>query len=188
MSNIPPANDARNVWKSQVTEPTTMSLEKVRKKLDRIRMRDRITFVIGVAVMAEFGIVAANSSSLYERIGWGTLVLGILIAIFQRAKLWSKVPAQDAAGSSSIQFYRVALKSFGGSQWKLGQVLILGGSLIVVIPIIFASWTNPPPLKAIAPFCILLATWGVLYIYVRRRQRRWMKRELRFLDEIERGD
>ena len=64
-------------------------------------------------------------------------------------------------------------------------MLMFGGTMILVSGVVIASLRHPAPLKAILPFCLILAAWGISYIVIGRRQRLWIKRELETLDLLE---
>jgi hypothetical protein len=165
-----------------------MSLDEIQNKVRKFRRRSRINFLIGIVAVIVFGRAFIQTPALPWRIGFGLVILGTLHMMVILTRTWSGSLARDAALATGVQFYRTRLNRYGEfpRRWRIGALLFFGGTLILVGEVMIESVRHPPPLKNILPFCLLIAAWGVLFIVQRRRQRRWIKRELETLDLLER--
>ena len=187
MNNQPPANDPKQAWQSQETEHATMSLHAIQKKVRKLQLRNRLSVLGGLVALFLFGRAFMQFQTLLGRIAWGLIILGTIHMMVVIFRVWSGTLAEDSALTTSIQFYRTRLNRWRefGRRSGIGLASVLGGTLILVGGVAIESLRHPPSLTAILPFCLLLAAWGVSYIIIGRRQRRWIKHELETLEVLE---
>jgi hypothetical protein len=188
MSRQPPANGPKNIWQNQKTEREDMSLEEIRRKVRQIQMRNRINLILGIAATIFFGWAVFQVDPAFMRVGFALLTLGALLMAITMSRAVSRTLAEDATAATSIAFYRARLLGFRSIRqvwgWP-GTILFLSEVLVVTGGVLVESIIHHPPLRAVAPFFLILAMWAVSFAVIRRRQRQWVQRELRRLDVLE---
>jgi hypothetical protein len=187
MNNQPPTNDPKQAWQSQRPEHANMSLNEIQKKVRKVQLRNQLSVLSGLVALFFFGRAFMQSQMFFWRIAWGMVILGTLHMMVVLGKTWSGALKRDAALKTSVQFYRSRLNRWREFRRRsgVGLVLMLSGTMILVGGVAIESLRQPAPPKAILPFCLILAAWGVSYIIIGRRQRRWIKRELETLELLE---
>jgi len=185
--------DPKKIWQEQPTEVTRMSLEEIRRKAHQFHSRGRLkaltAIVIGIALCGVFAATAAKPQYLVLRIGWGILSLWALYGAYQAYKwIWPSSLAADATLSTSLDFYRRELerrRDYVRHIWrKSGLWLCFLGLALVVVPALIAALETPRLLVNAVPFFLLLSTWFVAFIYIRRRDQRTLQREIDELDAL----
>jgi hypothetical protein len=67
-------------------------------------------------------------------------------------------------------------------------LLMFFGVLLVVVPMVsrqIEDPNSPVSIRNILHFSILMVGWGISFIFMRRRQQRWIRRELELLSMLE---
>jgi hypothetical protein len=187
-------NDLRNIWQSQPTEPSTMTLLLIRNKTRELHARTRgdllraIAAPVMVAVLGGFGLRFRDPvlQALYGfAIAWSLAGL-----YFLHRGMWSPAAPADAALNTGLEYYRreIERRRFlfqRVMQWGIGPVLL------VIATWIFSAWKigilNPATLPKAAPFLTLMVIWTGSVFFVRMRQQRELQREIEQLNEIERA-
>jgi peptidoglycan/LPS O-acetylase OafA/YrhL len=72
---------------------------------------------------------------------------------------------------------------------EIGTIFLLVGLIVLLLPVIANYYefdkTGPPDLRPWIPFLLLLVLWGIGFIVLSRRGRRWLRRELETLAALE---
>ena len=67
-------------------------------------------------------------------------------------------------------------------------LLMFLGVLLIVLPMVSKQIEDPNSrvsIRSILPFSILMIGWAISFIFMRRRQQRWIRRELALLSILE---
>jgi hypothetical protein len=183
--------DPQKIWQEQPTEAIEMSLEEIRRKAHQFHARSRwkalMAIVIGIVLGGVFAAVSAKAQYLVLRIGWGILSLWGLYAAWKAYKwVWPSNLAEDAALSTSLEFYRNELerrRDYTRHIWRNSALwLCFVGLAFLVLPVLGMAVKNPRLLLNAIPFFVLLAAWFVAFVFLRRRDQRMLQREI---DELE---
>jgi len=201
MQDNPSANDPRKVWQNQPTEPSSMTLEKIRRKTQELHAKTRRTLLGSIAspiiVIFCYGIVIEQfhgpiSSLQFQLIEGMRLLYAVAMAwslagmYFLNRGMWSAALPQDAALSTGLESYR---REVGRQRslfrrallWQFGPI-ILSVANIIVFMVIAGGMRN---FSKGMPFFILVATWIAGYFVLRMKQGRQLQREIHELNEIE---
>jgi len=164
--NGAPKNDAQKLWQSQPLEGTTMSLEEVRRRIDKVRKQVRRRNLIGggacIVVMIEFTRFMIAFPNLTGRIGAAMTALGAAFIGWQILRV-KMVPhgMRALAGETSVAYYRAELQRqhdfhSGVSLWSR-LVIFLPGPILFFIGIAQVSPTRE--IYVIAEVAIFTAVW-----------------------------
>jgi hypothetical protein len=179
--------DPKKIWQEQPTEATKMSLEEIRRKAHQFHSRSRLkaltAIVIGIALCGVFAAVSAKAQYLVLRIGWGILSLwGVYGAWMAYKWVWPSNLAEDAAVTTSLEFYRNELerrRDYTRHIWRNSALwLCFVGLGFLVLPVLGMALKNPRLLLNAIPFFVLLAAWFVAFVFLRRRDQRTLQREI----------
>jgi hypothetical protein len=115
MTDNSAADDMKNLWQSQPTEPPTIRLEEFRRKLDkferRVFWRNLREYAAGAAVVAAFGYFGWTLHGLLVRVGAGLVVAGTLTVMFELHRRGSvRTAPADLGLSTCIDFHRKSLE------------------------------------------------------------------------------
>ena len=187
-------NDPQKLWQNQPREETTMTLEMIQKKAQRLRARTQrelwanlLTIPVIVAV-AWFGFLHAQ--------GWGfrsAFVLSVVWVVLGQylvhRGMWSATPPERSAPMTGLDFYRREItrrRNLLGRllQWNLGPIVLSMGALILLLTGMARSVGKP---GAVLPFTVLGVIWLVFVFILRSRHQRELKQEIDELNQMERA-
>jgi hypothetical protein len=185
-------NDPRTVWQNQPTEPSTMTLEKIRQKVRELHAKTRKQLLGNFAVPL---IVAAFCGFGMKQFPELRPLFGLAIAwslaglYFLNRGMWSAAMPGDAALSSGLEFYRQEIERrrhlFRHTlQWGFGPVLLAIGTFILAIVKMGVRDRRVFPNSM--PFMTLVVIWIAAYFVIRMREQRELQREIDQLNDIER--
>ncbi len=199
MRNDSSGNDPRTIWQNQPTEPSVMTLEKIRRKTQELRARTRRTLLRGitapllVAGISGYGI-ASGDSPMMRAIFSFTIAWSMAGQYFVNRGMWSAALPDDAALSTGLESYRREVEHrrdlFGRFLlWTLGPV-VLALTTFIALLLSFGIRNRGMPLKGtllnMVPFLSLLVIWAVGVFVIRMRDRRELQREINELNDAER--
>jgi hypothetical protein len=192
MPDKPPPDDMKDIWRNQTTDPPQISLEHFRKKAQRLQKKAKrevyTGYVVALVLIVVFSVPFAESQQTVQRVGLGLLMLwAILIPFLAQRRLWSEPMSPDTALAPGIAFYRRQLERHHGYQrriWLWLAPMFLGAGLYLS-PAIAGIARDPAHAPKALPFGILLMIWVVLFLNIRRRKLRKLRRKLGKLAELE---
>ncbi len=185
------AADPKQLWKEQPTEVSPMTLALIRRRARELQAKTRLErwtqgglalFVVGLAgwaVMGEFTALVKGAFVLAA--GW---------ALMGQYFLQQVMRAGSEAGSlTGVEFYRRELERRGV---LFDQVLqSFGPVVLALVALVLAlsekAYVRRVPLRAVAPFCILLVVWMGAVLVLRSRSRVALRQEIAELGELGRG-
>jgi hypothetical protein len=193
-------NDPRKIWQNQPTEPSIMTLEKIRQKTQQLHSKthwDLIKSISGpliVAAICGFGIRFPDPvlrAVLAFAITWS-----LAGQYFLNRGMWRATLPGDAALSTGLASYRreVERRRFLFSRmmlWQFGPVVFAIAILIVLIASLGTGDRGMllrEALLKMIPFLTLIVIWIAAVCVIRMRQQRELQREIDELNEIERAN
>jgi hypothetical protein len=188
--------DERGMWQSQPGEALKMSAEIMRRRAKSLQSRARISVmistVIGVGLCAVFGWEFARSHSVMERIGLGILCVWAAYSVYLAYRwVWPKNIVPRAAVDPSLEFYKRELerqRDHVQNLWRrAGLTYCFIGLAFVVGPAVVEVIRARAEVMQILPFFVLLATWGVLFYFLKNKKRRRLQRLIDELKSYERA-
>lgn len=188
-------NDPRAIWQDQPTEPSTMTLEKIRRKTRELHAKTRRALLQGITVplmvifVAGYGIAWFDGPLLRAAFAFA-LAWSLAGQYFLHRGMWSATPPGDAALSTGLESYRREVErrrdlSSRFLSWALAPAVFAIGSLVA--PLLSLGIRQGMLLK-MTPFLSLLVIWIVSVFVVRMRNRRELQREIQQLNDIERAN
>lgn len=194
MGNEPPTNDPMNIWQSQPTEPSKMTLEEIRRKAQELQTKTRREFLanaaMSLALIAFCAWSFAKSNSGVQRTGFALAIAWSVIAQHPGyRRMRSATLAGDAALASSLEFYRRELERRRDQfrqpwRWFLGPILIAIGSFL--LPAVMGVIRNPDLFPNMVPFLVLFSVWIAIFFTKTNREVRRLQREIDELNALER--
>jgi len=190
-----PMKDPQQIWQNQPTEPLKMSASDLRRKaLDRqskARFEALSTIIIGIILCIVFAWSFARAHAMLARMGWGLLSLcGIYIAYHAHKWIWPGDLPEEAPISTCLEFYRRALerrRDFRQSWWRSGLPFFLLLGMVMAALGTGARNAPPHPLLNALPFLLVLLTWVVAFLLMRKKLgRENLQREIEELRAFER--
>jgi hypothetical protein len=185
-------NDPRSIWQSQPTEPSPMTLEKIRRKTRELRSKTRRQLLGSIAAPL---VVIASDLICVKRLNNPALRSLFVVAIawslaglyFFNRGMWSAALPEASALTTSIQSYRQEVQRrrslFGRVLlWQFGPAVLLIANIILFLAMVGGRSVFPNAL----PFLILVVIWLAAYFVIRMRDRRELQREIDKLNEVER--
>jgi hypothetical protein len=198
MRDDSPGNDMRTIWQNQPTEPSVMTLDKIRRKTQELRAKTRHTLLGGIAVslimVAISGYGIASGDGLVVRAVFGFAIAWSLAGQYfvNRGMRPATLP-EDAALSTSLESYRreVERQRYLSGRfllWSLGPVVLPIATLIVLLLsfLINRGMLPEQALLKMIPFLTVLAIWVVCVFVIRIRHQRELQREIDELNNTER--
>src|SRR5262249_50085873 len=100
----------------------------------------------------------------------------------------------NAGLTTSVGFYREILEDkrrsrqgLPGRLYSTGVLLVLAGLFVIVLPVGLSQLNEPgfSVIRAWIPFSLLLVVGGAFFLTLRRRDRRWLRREMDTLASLE---
>jgi hypothetical protein len=115
MTDYSAADDMKNLWQSQPTEPTKIRPEEFRRKMDkferRIFWRNMREYAAGVVVIAIFWYFGLKLHGLLVRLGAGLIIAGALVVMFELHRRGSaRTAPADLGLNTCIDFHRKSLQ------------------------------------------------------------------------------
>ena len=185
-------NDPRTVWQNQPTEPSTMTLEKIRQKVRELHTKTRRQLLGNVAVpliiaaFCGFGMKQFPAVRPLFDLATAWSLAGLY---FLNRGMWSAAMPGDAALSSGLEFYRREIERRRRLlrrtlQWGFGPVLLAIGTFILAI--VKMGVRDRRVFPNAMPFITLVVVWIAAYFVIRMREQRKLRREIDELNDIER--
>lgn len=200
MRNDSSGNDPKTIWQNQPTEPSAMTLEKIRQKTQELHAKTRRKLLGNVVV--PFFVVAFYGFSMKQfhdpvlrsmfafAIAWSLAGL-----YFLNRGMWSGMLPADAASSTGLECYRREVErrrslSSRFMLWGLGPVIFAIATLIMLILSLGtgSGISLSRALRNMTPFLTLLVLWLVGVFVIRMRDQRELQREIDELNDIERAN
>jgi hypothetical protein len=184
--------DIRYLWQEQPVEGK-VSIEEIRQRARRYDAQSRRAVIAGCVIslllVVCFGSYCLRTTSLPVRIGSAILALWALCApwFFYR-HIWPGGGAAAATSEACLAHYRRELERrrlYERQQPGFLAVCFVGLAFLLA-PGLAAIARNMKLVVNVAPFFLLLATWIVLFVILKRRGRRHVRTELEMLDAFER--
>jgi hypothetical protein len=197
MRNDSSGNDPRAVWQNQPTEPSAMTLEKIRKKTQELHAKTRRELIKSIAgpliVVAICGFGIRLPDPVLRAILAFAIAWSLTGQYFLNRGMWSATLPGDAALRTGLESYRreVERRRFLFSRimlWHFGPVVFAIAILVVVIAnlgIGNRGMLLKEALFNMSPFLTLIVIWIAAVFVIRMRQQRELQREIDELREIE---
>ena len=192
-------NDLRTIWQNQPTEPSVMTLEKIRQKTQELHAKTRRTLLRGITVpllvvgISGYGI-ASGDTPVVRAVFAFAIAWSLAGQYFVNRGIWSATLPGDAALSTGLESYRreVERRRYLSGRfllWSLGPVVLTIATLIVLI-LSFGIRNRGMLLKGallnMIPFLALVVIWVVSVFVIRMRDQRELQREIDELNDTER--
>jgi hypothetical protein len=186
-------NDPQKIWQNQPTEPIKMSLDEIRRRMQKFQTKGRLTvvaqFAIGIILLVFFALTFGRIHQVVSRIGLGVLILWILYFIYATYKgIWPAKLADEAALITSLEFYRRELekkRDYNRHIWRRsGLPFCFVGMALVIMPGLIQALETPRLLLNTVPFFTLLAIWFVAFYFTRKRRLQKLQGEINELKAL----
>ncbi len=190
-----PMNDPRNIWQDQPTEPFKISADKLRRKAQKSEKKARFeaiySIIIGLILFVFFAAACARGGDVVPRLGFGLLSLwSLYFAYYAYKRIWPRRPAPDSTLNTTLQSYRSRLekrRDYVRHIWRRsGLPFCFLGLALIVAPELIKSIAAPRLLLNVAPVLTLFAIWLVMFLFMRKRNREKLQREIEELRVFER--
>jgi hypothetical protein len=201
MRNDSSGNDPRTNWRNQPTEPSIMTLEKIRQMTQELHAKTRRqmigNLILPIAVCAFYGYGIAKLSNPVLRTVFACAIAWSLAGqYFLNRGMWQAMLPGDAALSTGLESYRREVERqrslFGRFMlWQFGPLMFAIATLILLILTLGIGNRGMPLNEALlkmSPFLTLMAIWIVSFFVIRMRAQRQLQREIDELNEIERAN
>lgn len=166
-----------------------MTVEEVRRRArdfhESSLQKALLGMVLGSCLAVFFAWSAAKAAAGALQLGWGLLSCwGLFTAVQSYRWLWPGSAGDSTVAEVSVAFYRRELerrRDYEMHVWRRTglPVAFLGIAAILGPPLMNGLTWNA------APFFVLLAVWGVAFVFQRRQDRRRLRREIEELDWFE---
>jgi hypothetical protein len=198
MRNDFSGNDPKQIWQNQPTEPSAMTLEKIRQKTQELHAKTRRELIKSIAgpliVIAICGFAVRFPDPVLRAILAFAIAWSLTGQYFLNRGMWSVTLPGDAALRTGLESYRreVERRRFLFSRtmlWQFGPVVFAIAILIVLIASLGTGNRGMPLKEALLkmiPFLALVVIWIVSFYAIRMRQQRELQREIDELNDIER--
>jgi hypothetical protein len=200
MRNDSSGNDPRTIWQNQPTEPSAMTLEKIRHKARELHAKTRRqllgNLVMPLIVVVFYGFCMKQFHHPILRFPFAFAIAWSMAGLyFLNRGMWSAMLPEDAALSTGLESYRREVerrRSFSGRfmLWGFGPLVFAIATLVVLILSlgVGSGMLLRETLLRISPFLTLMVIWIVSFFIIRMRQQRELQREIEELDDIQRAD
>ncbi len=186
--------DPQKIWQDQPKEAIRMSLDEIRRKVQTLQNKSRLTslagVVIGLGLSICFAVAVVRAHGLMPRVGLGVLILWGLYGAYQAYRMWPGSLAPDATFGTSLEFYRRELERRRDQvrdAWRMPYLwLLFAGIAFLVAPALIGTHSNPRLLVNAIPFFVLLFAWLIAFINIRKRDLRNLGREIDELKALQR--
>jgi hypothetical protein len=197
MRNDSSGNDPRKLWQGQPTEPSTMTLERMRQKTQELHAKTRRALL---GWMITPLLVAVLSGSIILQIHLQIHSGPVLHAVFAVAIAWSlagpyfvsrgmwsaTLPGGEAFNTGLESYRREVERRRSLSSrfllWCLGPVAL---SLAALIASLLSVAIGKGMLLNMIPFAAVVVVWIVSVFVIRLRDRRELQREIDELNQIQ---
>jgi hypothetical protein len=199
MRNDSSTNDPRTIWQNQPTEPSIMTLEKIRQKTQELHAKTRRGLLGGIAVSLLFAGISGYGIAL----GDGPVRAAFAFAVawslagqyFINRGMWPATLPADAPLGTGLESYRqeVERRRYLSGRfllWSFGPVALAIAALIALLLSfgVRRGMLLKGTLLNMIPFLALLVIWIVSVFVMRMRDRRQLQREIDELRDIERAN
>lgn len=192
MQNNSSNDDPREIWQSQPTEASMMTLDEIRQRVHLLQRKTRrVLFgwiavsllIVGVSVV---GMVWVHSPIMRAVFAF-SIVWSLAGQYFVNRKKWSSVLTEDALVSAGLQSYRMEVerRRYISTHFLL---CVFGPSVLAVGALaaqIVSLSRGQGVLSKTVPFLTMLAIWIVGVFVIRMRDQRELRAELADLNRIE---
>ena len=195
MQDDSPENDPRRIWKNQPTEPSVITVEKIRLKARELHAKTRrqmLGTLAGPLVAGFFYAFGLREFPALRQVLEPLFALALAWSLaglyFLNRQMWSAAMPGDLGFSAGLEFCRREIER---RRYLLGRVLLwsFGPALLAIGTFILALAMIGRPdrgmLPNALPFLALVIVWIIGYFVARLREQRQLQRELDELNEIE---
>ncbi len=191
-----PMNDPQNIWKSQPTEPFTMSASELCRKAQQHERKARFealySIIAGLLIFLFFAWGFVQPHGVIPRMGLGLLSLWGVYYAYQAYKwIWPGRLTPDAPLDTTLQSYRSELekrRDYGRHLWRRAGLTfcILGVAMFIAPGLIRLLDTPRQLLLHYLPLLVLLAIWLAVFLRLRKRNQGKLQQEIEELRALER--
>jgi hypothetical protein len=196
MQDDSPENELRKIWQSQPTEPSLMTLEKIRQKVRELHAKTRRQLMgtlagpLAAGFFFAFGMKEFPSlQHVLQPLFAFALAWSLVGLYFLNRGMWSGAVPADMGFSTGVESCRREIER---RRYLLGRVLLwsFGPVLLSICTFILALAMIGTGVRGIfpnaIPFLTVVVIWIVGYFIARLREQRELQRELDELKNIER--
>ena len=189
-----PENDPKTIWQNQPTEPSAMTLDKIRQKVRELHAKTRRQLwgaLSGPLVAAFFYVFGMKYFPSLQHVLQPLFALALVWSLaglyFLSRGRWSAGAPEDAGFSAGLEFCRREIERQRDYLrrivlWGFGPVLLAIGTFILALALVARRGIFPNAM----PFMALVVIWIAAYFVIRMRQQRGLQREIDRLNDIER--
>src|SRR5579872_6192837 len=187
-------NDPKTIWQNQPTEPSIMTLEKIRQKVRELHAKTRRqllgSLVVPFVVVGFYGFGMKEFPALQPLFAFA-VAWSLVGLYFLNRGMWSAAMPGDAALSTGLEFYRREIERRrhlfrSVLLWSFAPVLLTIGTFILTLAKIGVRDRGIFPNAM--PFMVLVVIWIAAYFVIRMREQRELQREIDELNDIERAN
>jgi hypothetical protein len=190
----PPENDTKTIWQNQPTEPSAMTLDKIRQKVRELHAKTRRQLwgtLTGPLVAAFFYVSGMKYFPSLQHVLQPLFALALVWSLtgvyFLSRGRWSAAAPEDAGFSAGLEFCRREIERQRDHLhrvvlWGFGPVVLAIGTFILALAMVAGGGIFP---KAM-PLMTLIVVWIAAYFVIRMREQRGLQREIDRLNDIER--
>lgn len=196
MRDDSPENDPRKIWQNQPTEPSVMTLEKIRQKVRELHAKTRRQLLgtlagpLATLFFYAFGMKQfPRLQQVLQPLFAFALASSLAGLYFLNRGMWSAAMPGDAGFSSGLESCRREIERRcyllrRVLLWSFGPLLLAIGTFILALAMIGSGDRGIFP-NAL-PFLTLIGIWIIGYFVVRLREHRELQRDIDELSDIER--
>lgn len=185
-------NDPKQIWQHQPTEPTEMTLEKIKQKVRELNTKTRQDLIKAIAAPVIVAVISCLAfAQMHDPVQRWTLAVAFAWSLagqraLHRGMRLATLPG-DAAMTAALEYYRREVERRRALYsrtllWSFGPIVLALGAFCVP----FA--TNPKVLPNALPFMTLVVVWMAAYFVLRMRIQKELQREIDELKGIERDN
>ncbi len=200
MRNDSSGNDPRIIWQNQPTEPSIMTLEKIRQKTQELHAMTRRkvigNLIVPLAVFAFAGYGIAKFHDAVLRTVFACAIAWSLAGqYFLNRGAWSAMLPEDAAPSPGFESYRREVERQRSlfdrfMLWQFGPaVFAIGAAIVLILSLgIGSGMLLKGALLKMSPFLATVAVWMAGVFVIRMRDRRKLQKEIDELIDVEKAN
>lgn len=187
-------NDPIRLWQAQPREEITMTSKLIRQRAQELHARTRrelfgnLSTIPITAAISCFGFL--HTHDLVFRTFF--VVAAVWAALGQyllHRGMWAAPLPEHSAMMPGLEYYRREIerrRNLLGRflQWSFGPIVLSVGALVVLLT---GMARNIGRFGAALPFAMAVVIWIVVMFAIRSRHQRELKREIEYLNEIERA-
>jgi lipopolysaccharide export LptBFGC system permease protein LptF len=184
------ANNPKQIWQDQPTEPSTMTLEKIKQKVRELNAKTRQELIKAIASPVLVVVISCLAfAMMHDNAQRWILAVALAWSLagqraLHRGMRLATLPG-DAAMTTALDYYRREVER-RRALYRRGLLWSFGPIVLALAAYCLPFARNPKQLANALPFLILVAVWIVGFFIFRIRLQRDLRREIDELITLER--